>query len=82
MITITIRFFAMCREVTGREEEEMIVPDGVTADEIWDKIISRYPDLEKYKAQSRIAVNLEYAKASVKLKNGDELCIIPPVSGG
>ncbi len=60
----------------------MELPDGAAVSGFWKKIILQYPELEKYKAQSRVAVNLEYVNDSIQLKNGDEVCIVPPVSGG
>jgi molybdopterin converting factor subunit 1 len=82
MVTITIRFFAMCREVTACDEEQMELPEPATVEVFWQKIISRYPGLGKYKAHSRVAVNREYGSLATVLRDRDEVCIVPPVSGG
>ena len=82
MIAVQVKFFAMCRDVTKRDEESMALPDAATVEGFWKKIILLYPALEKYRAASRVAVNREYVPPERVLENGDEICIIPPVSGG
>ncbi|NOX38659.1 MAG: molybdopterin converting factor subunit 1 [Calditrichaeota bacterium] len=82
MIRVKVRFFAMLQEVTGVEAIELELPEGATGAVFWKQIIARYPALEAYRHQSRLAVNQEYVPAEVSLKDGDEVSIIPPVSGG
>lgn len=79
---IQARFFSICRDITGDETVEFILPDGATGEDFWRKVIERYPSLAPFRGQSRLAVNMEYADNLIKLSNGDEVCIIPPVSGG
>ncbi len=81
-MNIKVKFFAMCREAAGTDECVLDLPDQASLEEFWKKIIERYPKLAAYRAHSRIAVNMEYAGAGQMLHNGDEICIIPPVSGG
>lgn len=79
---VEVRFFAVCRDIAGRDTISLELPVNATGELLWERLIVEVPRLEPYKAQSRLAVNLEYAKNSIQLKDGDEISIIPPVSGG
>lgn len=79
---VKVKFFAMCREITGTDEIAMELPLTASVERFWNDIVTLYPGLEKYKAHSRVAVNMEYVSAQAMLRDGDEVCIIPPVSGG
>ncbi len=82
MIRVRVRFFAMLQEVTGVDAFELELPPGATGVEFWNRVIDRFPALEAYRHQSRLAVNQEYVTGDVSLQDGDEVSIIPPVSGG
>jgi molybdopterin converting factor small subunit len=77
---VRVKFFAMCRELSGCDEAVLEV-SGSSEDAFWASLLAAYPPLEKLKAYSRLAVNQEYA-VHPELREGDEVCIIPPVSGG
>ena len=72
---ITVKLFAGLRERAGWSEREL---DGVTrVEEIWATLgLGPEPDGLLY------AVNKEYAKRDRELHDGDEVALIPPVSGG
>jgi molybdopterin converting factor subunit 1 len=82
-MTVTVRLFAMLRERAGRDSIELSLPDGATAAEAIDllrsddrlgTLIDRLP--------VRMAVNRDYAEPGTVLAPGDELALVPPVSGG
>ena len=85
MIPIRIRFFAILREITGYEmmnhECRSDRPVAPTCGEVLAFLKNEFP-LAKILDQSRLAVNGEFAKAETQLRAGDELSILPPVSGG
>ena len=58
------------------------VPEGITVGELLEHLRREYPILEPWLASTRVAVNYEYASAQTSLKAGDEVALIPPVSGG
>lgn len=72
----------MCREAAGVDESDLELHEAATVDSFWIEAIKKFPALEKYKSHSRIAVNMEYAAQTRLLRENDEVCIIPPVSGG
>jgi molybdopterin synthase catalytic subunit len=82
-MTVRVRLFAMLRERAGSASVELELRPGATvADAL--QALSRRDGLEELLARLpvRLAVNRDYAGAETTLHEGDELALIPPVSGG
>jgi len=79
---IRVRYFAMVRELLGRTEETRDVADATTAGELYDAIAVDAPRIAGLKRSVMLMVNQEYVQADHQLQDGDELALIPPVSGG
>ena len=79
---VTLRYFAIVRETLGRAEEEREVPAGTTAGGLFDLLAAEEPRLGGMKRATMVMVNQEYASADQPLAEGDEVALIPPVSGG
>ena len=79
---VTVRLFARLREIVGDGELRRTVADGIDAGSLWAELARDHPALEPYGASISCAVNEEYAKFSTRLKDGDEVAFLPPVSGG
>jgi molybdenum cofactor biosynthesis protein MoaC/molybdopterin converting factor subunit 1 len=80
---VEIRLFAVFRERAGRDRLEIELPDGATvADAL--AAAAREPGLDELlpRMPARVAVNHEYAGEDEVIEAGDELALIPPVSGG
>ncbi|MFG6096526.1 MoaD/ThiS family protein [Leptolyngbyaceae cyanobacterium CCMR0082] len=82
MISITLKLFAVYQDVLGCPEMTMELPEGITVRELCDRICNQYPDLKKWQGLTRFAINLNFVEADTPLSNGDEVVLIPPVSGG
>jgi MoaE-MoaD fusion protein len=80
---IQVRLFAMLRERAGRESVELQLDEGATVQDALDAV-GRSHDLDELIARMPVvaAVNREYAEEESVLTDGDELALIPPVSGG
>ncbi len=81
-IRVRVRLFAMCREAAGTDELILSLPAGSTSQTFWEELVSAYPALAPFEKESRLAVNRTYIHQPVVLQEGDEVTIIPPVSGG
>ena len=80
-MNVRVVLFAKPRELVGQPNVELALPTGATAADAWSQLSTRY-DLGPLPRSFRCAVNSEYAGWDDPLKEGDELAVIPPVSGG
>ncbi len=78
---VRVVLFAKPRELVGRPNVDLALPSGATAADAWRQLSDQY-DLGPLPRSFRCAVNSEYARWEDPLKDGDELAVIPPVSGG
>jgi MoaE-MoaD fusion protein len=79
---VRVRLFAIQRELAGAREVELELPAGASIEDAWTALVAIHPALAPGRAYVRFARNAEYADADTPLADGDELAIIPPVSGG
>lgn len=79
---VTVRFFAALRETTGLREATVEVNPGSTLGEFLEHLIEAYPGLRRHRDTLLLAVNHEFAELGVSLRSGDEVALMPPVSGG
>ena len=76
-MVVTIRLFAMLRERAGAGEIELDLPEGARVSDALDRLDDLAGGLPLV-----MAINRDYADADSELRPGDELALIPPVSGG
>ena len=74
---VAIRLFAGLRELAGKRAVEIDLPDGSTAADIWPAL-----GLGTEPPGLLLAVNKQYVPRETVLVEGDEVALIPPVSGG
>jgi sulfur-carrier protein len=79
---VRLRMFAVLRERSGVSETEIELVDGATVAAAVEEVGRRFGAIADLLPKAAAAVNLCYAKSSVALRDGDELALIPPVSGG
>jgi molybdopterin converting factor subunit 1 len=74
---VAVRLFAGLRELAGLRVTEIELPDGSTAADVWPAL-----GLGDEPSGLLVAVNKSYAARDAVLSDGDEVALIPPVSGG
>ena len=79
---VTVRFFALYRERAGRGRTTVELEGGSTVSHLVDEVRKLFPDLAPPTVDIVAAVNAEYARGDTTLSDGDEVALIPPVSGG
>jgi molybdopterin synthase catalytic subunit len=79
---IRVRLFAIQRELAGAREVPIELEPGATIEAAWAAVVERHPVLGPGRPSVRFARNGEYADPGTTLADGDEVAIIPPVSGG
>jgi molybdopterin converting factor subunit 1 len=81
-VKVSVLYFGIVRERLGKREETVDVAGGVTVGDLVELLEGRYDILAMGAGSVRIACNNEYVDAGYQLHDGDEVAVIPPVSGG
>lgn len=88
-VNVSLRFFAKAREIVGYSSINLQLPSKIDSYEsLLNLIVNKY-NLEEIRHNLILAINGEYcnsfgdsANSIIELKNGDEIAVIPPLSGG
>lgn len=78
---VLVRLFASYREAAGRGHYEMELPEGAVVRDVLSRIVGEHPLLRSQR-EIVAARNREYVALDAPLAEGDEVALIPPVSGG
>ncbi len=78
---IRVQLFASYREAVGKEWIEQELPAGARVQDLLESVGSRH-GLSLSPRRTLVARNLEYVGAETPLEEGDELVLLPPLSGG
>ena len=82
-VTITVLFFGAARDVVSQNPFPLaLATERATVSSAFQQLVTQFSDLERFGRSLLFAVNQEYATPDTPLKEGDELAIFPPVSGG
>jgi molybdopterin converting factor subunit 1 len=79
---INIRLFAILRECVGLGELWLDLPTGAPVTNAVEALADRFPAMRSALTRTAYAVNRSYVNTGTVLRDGDELALIPPVSGG
>jgi molybdopterin converting factor subunit 1 len=81
-MTLTVHLFARARELAGSDAVGVELPAGGTVADLRRRLADRFPALAGLLERSAVAVNHDFAENDRAVAAGDEVAIIPPVSGG
>jgi molybdopterin synthase sulfur carrier subunit len=81
-ITVTVKLFAAYQEAYGKSELQLEFPDQTPVVAVLNHILTEHPELEQWRSQTRLGRNFQFVTAETPLNQGDEVVLIPPVSGG
>jgi molybdopterin converting factor small subunit len=79
---VNIKIFGPLRDVIQHDELSLELPPPHTGEHAYEILAGQHPALHNWRPSVRLAVNLEYTSFEHELKSGDEVSLIPPVSGG
>ena len=79
--SIKIRLFGAAADRAGTRQAE-VESRATTLDGLWPLLTERYPGLLPMREALAFAINEEYARGDDPVKPGDEVAVLPPVSGG
>lgn len=77
-----VKLFGPLAEVAQRREFSQELPAGASVASLLQELASRGPLLARWGEALAVAVNMEYVSPDRRLREGDEVALIPPVSGG
>jgi len=78
---IRVLLFGAAADRAGTRETQVSAGE-ITLDELWPLLAERYPSLSPMRDTLAFAINGEYARGDARVVPGDEVAVLPPVSGG
>jgi molybdopterin synthase catalytic subunit len=79
---VRVVYLGMLRDITGYGHEAVELAEGSRLRDLFADLEQRFPKLSGLRDSLALALNLEYSDAAAELHDGDEVALIPPVSGG
>ncbi len=81
-LKVTARLFASYREKAGKAVVELELAEGASVGSLAEEVLRLFPTITRDASKLVVAVNEEYRDHEHVLDDGDEVALIPPVSGG
>src|SRR5262245_5378722 len=81
-ITVTVLLFGQAREWAGASTVELELQSSALVTDAFDELKRLHPKMTGLERSVLFAVNEEYVTRDRRLSNGDNLAVLPPVSGG
>ena len=81
-ISVSVLFFGAARDAAGTDEAQLKLNPPHDSASALEQLLTAYPALRRFGKSLLFAVNQEYARPEQEIRDGDELAIFPPVSGG
>jgi len=81
-VKVRVLFFGMLREIAGRAAESAELADDATLADLLRHYEGTIPKMKAMLPSIAVSINQEYARPTDRLHDGDEVALLPPVSGG
>jgi molybdopterin converting factor subunit 1 len=82
MMRVKVLFFGVLKDMVGRAEDLLELQDGATLADVLSHYEERVPKIREVLHTVALSVNQHYAGPGAVLGEGDEVALLPPVSGG
>ena len=79
---VTVCFYSYFKDLTDCAQTREELPDGSTLDDLFKRLIARFPKLSAMQKSMLMAVGVEYQNRDYVLSANDEVSLFPPVQGG
>jgi molybdopterin synthase catalytic subunit len=81
-VRVKVLFFGQLKDITGRSQDALEIQEGATLKDVFEHYALEYPKMQQIRGSVVIACNQNFAEASTRVLDGDEIAFLPPVSGG
>jgi molybdopterin converting factor subunit 1 len=81
---VTVKYFASLKQMAGKEEDPFDVNEGTTLEQLSELIEKSVPQLGNMVRERKVIISLNYdvVPLDTVVKDGDEIALLPPFSGG
>jgi molybdopterin converting factor subunit 1 len=79
---VKVLFFGMLKDIVGRAEEQLELPEDHRLAGVFDHYAARFPRLREMAGSIVLARNQEFSDPSAPVTDGDEVALLPPLAGG
>ncbi len=81
---VTVKYFASLKQMAGKEEDQFKVDEGTTLEQLSEMIGQSVPQLGDMVREKKVLISLNYdvVPLDTVVKDGDEIALLPPFSGG
>ncbi len=79
---VRVLFFGGLKDIVGKSSDLLELPEGAVVRDVLAHYLAQVPRMSELAASLAVAVNQEYSGAETELRTGDEVALLPPVSGG
>ena len=79
---VRVQFFSHLKDIVGAPEVQWSAAEGATAADLLAHLYAQHPKLRDWDSSILIGAGVEFVGREYRLKDGDEIAIMPPVQGG
>jgi len=81
---VTVKYFANLKQMAGKDEDQFDISEGTTLGQLSDLIKQSVPQLGDMVREKKVMISLNYdvVPLDTVVKDGDEIALLPPFSGG
>jgi len=81
---VTVKYFANLKQMAGKDEDQFDINEGTTLEQLSELIGQNVPQLGAMVREKKVMISLNYdvVPLNTVVKDGDEIALLPPFSGG
>jgi molybdopterin converting factor subunit 1 len=81
---VTVKYFANLKQMAGKDEDQFTINEGTTLEQLSELIGQNVPQLGDMVREKKVMISLNYdvVPLDTVVKDGDEIALLPPFSGG
>ena len=81
-MNVVVKFYAQLRDIAGRSETKVQLPNGATVAQLLDEIYRQFPALRAHDKAILVGAGVEFVERNHVIEHGEIISVMPPVQGG